>query len=170
MTTQEMSGFGTDWSAATPAGRAYVRLIEPTDVLIELEENDADRQLLQRIRWRYADAVRQLVAVLPLGLANMRPVNAEPDDGQVNTSSLGDDCCSGRGAAGPRLAEWGRLYRFRLVPLRRSSKEPRSDSPCLKRAKDSVDEPLSHLAPTQLRLPCSPSTLQSARPDTLISL
>jgi len=60
-----MTKFELDRAATIRAGRAYVRLIEAAEVIIELEEHDESREELQRVQRRYREGLRQLVAVLP---------------------------------------------------------------------------------------------------------
>ena len=60
-----MSNFAPDFSSSIRAGRAYVRLIEASAVLIEWDEDDRSRRKWQRLRRETQERLRCLIEVLP---------------------------------------------------------------------------------------------------------
>ncbi len=52
-----MNHFEPDYAVTIRAGRAYVRLIEAADVLIEWEEDERSRRL-ELVRKRYQEGLR----------------------------------------------------------------------------------------------------------------
>jgi hypothetical protein len=60
-----MSNFRPDYSSTIRAGRAFVRLIEATAVLIEWDEDERSQRKWLRLRREAQERLRRLVEVLP---------------------------------------------------------------------------------------------------------